>query len=485
MPFMKIARSCILALVCGSALAAEAPKPNILLVFTDDIGWGDPQCYNPQGKIPTPNIDKLAAEGMRFTHAHTPAALCAPTRYSMLTGNLPWRGRSTGGTWGFNVPSHIMPGQKTVAQLLKTSGYRSAMFGKAGIGGFWGTVPGAKPEKTPAPIEWGFDYSFLIPRGHQSKPHAFFENGISTVKLQNQSDPEWDASKVGARLLEKAYAFLDDHQAHHKDAPFYMHFCTDGAHSPYDPAETLNGKPLKGSTKMTDHTDMIHQTDILLGALVEALEKRGLRENTLVIYTSDNGGIPHERALGHDSVAGLRGEKSTIFEGGHRVPYIASWPGHIPAGSVRNQPVGTHDTVATALALAGVEIPTGQAIDSVSLVPVLSGKQDDDKPVREFLFTQSSPGRGVDEDNGFRAGQPAPEAKPKKKGKAKDKKDLAFAVYQGNWKLVISARGEPASLYNLSDDLAEEHNLIDRHPERVASMAKRYRELRNGAGVNN
>lgn len=467
----------LLVLASGHAIAADAPKPNVLVVLTDDIGWGDPQCYNPQGKIPTPNIDQLAAGGMRFTHAHTPAALCSPTRYSMLTGNFPWRGRAPGGAWGYNVPSQIMPGQKTVAQLLKTAGYRTAMFGKAGIGGFWGMVPDQKPDRTPAPVEWGFDYSFLIPRGHQSSPHAFFENGVTISALKKDNAPGWDASKIGATLLEKACGFLDDHQANHKDAPFYMHFCTDGAHGPYVPAETLNGQPLKGSTKMTDHTDMIHETDILLGALVDALEQRGLRENTLVIYTSDNGGLPFERALGHDSVAGLRGNKSTIFEGGQRVPYIANWPGRIPAGTVRNQPIGTHDSVATALALAGMEIPAGQAIDSVSLVPVLSGKQDDANPVRKVLFTQSSPGRGVDVDNGYRAGKPVPKDKSKARGKGK--KALAFAVYQGDWKLVISALGEPASLYDLSHDLGEEHNLLERNPERVASMAKIYRELRN------
>ncbi|MEP4077257.1 sulfatase family protein [Haloferula sp.] len=475
---VKLKLASILTLVCSSAFASEAPKPNILVVLTDDIGWADPQCYNPQGKIPTPSIDKLAAEGMRFTHAHTPAALCAPTRYSMLTGNFPWRGRAARGTWGHNVPSQIMPGQKTIAQLLRTAGYRTAMFGKAGIGGFWGMIPGQKPKRTLAPIAWGFDYSFLIPRGHQSTPFAFFENGITISDLKNNKAPDWDASKVGSALLEKATAFLDEHQSKHKDAPFYMHFCTDGAHSPFVPAKTLNGQILKGSTKMTDHTDMIHETDILLGALVDALEKRGLRDNTLVIYTSDNGGLPYERALGHDSVAGLRGNKSTIFEGGQRVPFVASWPGKIPSGTVRNQLVGAHDTVATSLELAGVQAPSGQVIDSVSLVPVLLGEQDDAKPVRSVLFTQSSPGRGVDEDNGYRANKPAAKTAKAEKGKGKNKKAIAFAVYEDHWKLVVSALGEPAALFDLSNDLAEENNLINRHPERVTSMAKQYRELR-------
>jgi arylsulfatase A-like enzyme len=277
--------------------------------------------------------------------------------------------------------------------------------------------------------------------------------------------------------LHKANAFLDDHVANHKDQPFYMHFCTDGAHGPYDPAETLAGRPLKGATKMTAHTDMILETDILLGALIDALEKRGLRDDTLVIYTSDNGGLPFEREHGHDSVAGLRGLKATIFEGGTRVPFVASWPGKIPVGTVRRQLIGSHDTVATSLELAGVAIPVGQAIDSVSLVPVLLGKRDDSHPVRQDLMTQSSPGRGPNVDKGYRAGKPGPEMEIKG-GKSGG---IAFAYYRGDWKLVITSSGKPAGLYDLTNDLAEENNLVANvnQAKRVAMMTEGYRSIRS------
>ncbi len=475
----------IIAAVAASGMtaqAAEARRPNILVLLTDDVGWGDPTCYNPKSKIPTPNIDKLAADGMRFTHAHTPAALCSPTRYSMLSGNYSWRGRAAAGVWGFNVPSAFKHGQKSVGRMLQAAGYRTAMFGKAGIGGFYARSKKEKPSKTLAPVAWGFDYSWIVPKGHQAPPLAFFENGVAATDIRNNRAPEWSHSKVGASLLEKAAGFLDDHLANHKDKPFYMHFCSDGAHGPYDPAARLAGQPLAGATKMTAHTDMVYETDILLGALVKALEKRGLRDNTLVIYVSDNGGLPFERDHGHDAVAGLRGLKSTIFEGGQRVPFVASWPGRIPKGTVRNQLIGAHDTVATALELAGVTVPKGQARDSISLVPVLLGKRDDKNPVRKTLLVQSSPGRGAFVDKGYRAGKPGPKTPEKTKGsKRKGGRQMAFALFAGNWKLVLQ-NGKPEALYDLTVDLAEENNLIadSTHASRVKQMTMQYQKIRTG-----
>jgi arylsulfatase A-like enzyme len=412
---------------------------------------------------------------MRFTHAHTPAALCAPTRYALLSGNYPWRGRAPGGTWGYNVPSQFKPGQQSVAQLLKPAGYRCAMFGKAGTGGYWGMQPGAKPAQTPAPVEWGFDHSLLIPRGHQSPPLAFFRDGISLSPITAGRAADWDHSKVGARLLADAVAFLETHAKEHPDQPFYLHFCSDGAHAPYVPAETLAGKKLKGVTGMTHHTDMVHEPDILLGELVATLDRLGLRKNTLIIYTSDNGGLPFERAQGHDAVAGLRGNKSTIFEGGTRVPFVAAWPERIAAGTTYAFPVGTHDLVATALDLAGLAKPAGQALDSVSLKPVLLGTQPKDQPIRQFLLTQSSPGRGPTVDNGFRAGQPQAGKRPPPKPGG----PMAFAVYQGDWKLILGPAGKPAALYNLATDLAEEKNLLASEPARAATLAAEFKRIRN------
>ncbi|MCP5545293.1 MAG: sulfatase-like hydrolase/transferase [Akkermansiaceae bacterium] len=470
-------RSLLAALMLLAAPLAAAKQPNILVILTDDVGWGDLPCYNPKSRIPAPAVDKLAAEGMRFTHAHAAAALCAPTRYSMLSGNYPWRGRSQKGTWGYNIPSQFRVGQKSIAQMLRDAGYRSAMFGKAGIGGFWGMKPGVPPVRTAAPVKWGFDHSLLIPRGHQAPPQAFFRDGITLSGLKRGKAPDWDASKVGATLLDDAVSFLKDHVRNHGDRPFFLHFCTDGAHEPYVPAVRIAGKKLKGVTGMTGRTDMVHETDILLGELVRTLETLGIRDDTLVIYTSDNGGLPFERAMGHDSVAGLRGKKSTIFEGGTRVPFIASWPGRVAPGTRYHHPIGTHDVVATALDLAGVEKPHGQAVDSVSLAPVLLGDVPVRTPLRDFLVTQSSPGRGPSVDFGYQAGKLKSATKAKKNKNSG--REMAFAIYQGDWKLVLDAGGRPVALYDLENDLGEETNLIDRHSDRVKALAAEFRRIRN------
>ena len=224
---------------------SSADKPNILVILTDDIGWGDFCSYNPKSKIPSPNLDRLVNEDMRFTNAHSPAGLCAPTRYSMVTGNYPWRGRNVGGTWKANRPSHLPDGQETVATLLKTAGYRTSMFGKAGFGGYYDMKEGnvvREGGEPLAPVRWGFDYSYLIPCGHQSPPFAFFENGVLVGEpLEGEAATYWDDRKVGQQLAKKAIAFLDRHLAQckteGKQRPFFMHFCTAGAHKPWAPAE--------------------------------------------------------------------------------------------------------------------------------------------------------------------------------------------------------------------------------------------------------
>jgi arylsulfatase A-like enzyme len=507
----------------GNVSAAEAPRPNIIYVMADDLGWGDFQCYFAKGKVPTPNIDKLAREGMRFTDAHTAAALCAPTRYTVATGNYTWRGRLPGGTWGWNQPPQFMPGQKTVGHLLQEAGYRTSLFGKLHYGGVFeqndaGKADFTKPMKV-GPREWGFTYSYVLLGGHQAPPYCFIENnrvdgdGAKVTELKagplnggaipatGPGLPDWDSRQVGQKLVEKVIAFIDSD----KDKPFYVHLSTDGAHGPYTPPDTLLGEPVKGVTKMSAKTDMDYEVDVVVGKLVEALTKRNLLEKTLIIVTSDNGGIPADReTFGHDAVGGLRGSKSYIWEGGHRVPFVAMWKGHVPAGEVRNQLVGTLDIVPTFVELAGGKFEADQMLDGVSLAPVLLGKRGDDQPVRETLLIQSSPGRdafseGIDKDGKSMAEKPKAggqkmtaaarkKAKNKmqnqlaRKGEKSGSDGMAHALRAGPWKLVFDIEhNAPVALYNLSDDLTEQKNLIadEAQKDRIARMDKIYRDIRS------
>lgn len=519
-----------LALICAALWLAltihsvvAVPRPNVVYIMADDIGWGDFQCYFSKGKVPTPNIDRLAREGMRFTDAHTAAALCAPTRYTVATGNYTWRGRLPGGTWGWHQEPQFLPGQKTVGHLLQEAGYRTGLFGKLHFGGVFESNAAGKPDFTKpmkvGPREWGFTDSYVLLGGHQAPPYCFIENNSvdgdgakvrdlaagplngGAVPSAGPGLPDWDSRKVGEKLVEKVIAFMDAG----KEQPFYVHLSTDGAHGPYTPPETLRGSPVKGVTQMSAKTDMAHEVDVIVGKLVEALTQRNLLENTLMIVTSDNGGIPADReTFGHDAVGGLRGAKSLIWEGGHRVPFVAMWKGHVPAGTVRNQLIGTLDIVPTFVELAGGKFEPDQMLDSVSLAPVLLGQRGDDQPVRETMLIQSSPGRDAFTDV---AGSKGPDIPKRRKGagqkisaeefkKAKNRAHnqiakkgeksgsdgMAHALRQGAWKLVFDIEHDQAvALYNLDDDLNEQKNLIAEaaQKERIAQMDKIYRDIRS------
>ncbi|MDR2754194.1 MAG: sulfatase-like hydrolase/transferase, partial [Planctomycetaceae bacterium] len=387
--------------VSGSIQADEKSvqkenRPNILLIHADDVGWGDFTSYNSASKIHTPEIDRLAQTGIRFTNAHTPAALCAPTRYALLTGNYPWRGRYPAGDWNWHTDTQFLPGQKTFGHFLQQAGYRTAMFGKANLGLVYEKMiddktPDFSSKLAEGPIQWGFDYSYIIPRGHQSFPYAFYENNIlvgdpskitqlkagkvngGQVNSDGPGVPDWDSSQTGRILTEKVLAFIDNHLEQNKkdgkNKPFLIHFNTDGAHGPYTPPETLFGRKVAGETQMAAHTDMILEVDVIVGHLVKSLKERNLYTNTVIIVTSDNGGIPAEREkFGHDAVGGLRGNKSTIWEGGTRVPFIVHWgddsinSSKIKPGTVTDQVVGTHDLAATFAEIAGVEPGEDQAL---------------------------------------------------------------------------------------------------------------------------
>jgi arylsulfatase A-like enzyme len=377
------------------------------------------------------------------------------------------------------------------------------------------------------PVEWGFDYSYIIPRGHMTFPYVFYENNVlvgdpsklttlksgkvngGLVTSDGPGDPTWDSSQTGRILTEKIIEFIDNHLSQNKkngtDKPFLIHFNTDGAHGPFTPPETLFGKKLAGHTKITAHTDMVYEVDIIAGRLVNILKERDIYANTIIVITSDNGGIPSDRVTSrHDAVGDLRGFKSTIWEGGTRVPFIVHWGDDTETGSkikpgiVTNQVIGTHDLAVTFAEIAGVEPGEEQALDSVSFLPVLFGKQSEDKPIRESLLIQSAPASDIQFpftefleplNNSQRpiadllASNPAAMQSHTSHAKAAQDKGfdgIGHAVLKNNWKLFFGLQDEPQFLANLNDDPKEQTNLLEKseNKNRIEEYQAIYKSIR-------
>lgn len=476
------------ALFCEKC-RGEFSRPNVLVFLMDDMGIGDTRVYWPEAKVTMPHLEGLARKGMVFTDAHSPSSVCAPTRYSLLTGNYPWRGRNENGTWMFNQPSQILPGQQTTGDLLKNAGYRTAFFGKAHLGGTVYSKTTGEPltgwtidytdidfsrRLEDGPLDHGFDSVYELPNGIQGKPYAFFENGKlvgdpetlrmwekgrygnSVIEVNGFGVPEWDSSQAGPILTEKAVGFLRDHFRKNREVgtrrPFYMHYCSQSCHYPHTPPEELMGDPVKGVSGLGPHLDMLVEADLTLGKLIEELDHAGELENTLILFTSDNGGLIWDEAMqqGHNSSGDLRGAKAVIWEGGHRVPFIVRWDRRVDAGSRSAQLIGLQDVYATLAELTGQLPDAGQGLDSCSFLPVLTGEQD--AFGRQTLFVQSN----VENQPGQR---------------------FMKMVREGDWKLITDRNLKPVELYNLDRDPQEKQNLIH-HPEQQVRIQRMHAEIR-------
>lgn len=398
---------------------AQESKPNIILVLADDVGLGDIAFYHRQRTgakevVPTPNLDRLISDGMRFDNAFSPASLCAPSRFSMLTGNYPFRNYKNFGVWHPYDPTGVEPNFTTSARIAKATGYRTAFLGKWGLGGsmykkasqeiyqekdfnFKNNLDKIDFTRVRGPNYLGFDYSCSLPEGIQNTPFAFYENEqwmplkkdselkvISAVqtaynkahKHKNRGgmgDSNWDPRDAGRILVDKAVQFIDEHHQFHSDKPFFMYYCASAVHIPHTPPESLKGIKIAGSTP-GHHGDMIRELDVQIGLLRAVLKKNGLGENTLFIFTSDNGGLKRNKKMlsaGHDSSNGFRAVKGSIYEGGHRVPFIATWPGEIAPNSHSLELIIAHDVVATLTAITAQSLNREQVLDSKNLLPLL------------------------------------------------------------------------------------------------------------------
>lgn len=461
------------------------PKhPNIIWIMADDMGYGDLGCYGAT-KIPTPNMDRVAAEGIRFTDAHSSSAVCTPSRYSVLTGRYCWRTRLKGGVdGGFSLPL-IDPARLTVASLLKHHGYATAAVGKWHVGLEWQPKRGEQIDRNRwadeghvdysrpiigGPTAVGFDYFFGIAGSLDMPPYCFIENdrtvGIPTEEKEPYNaqqkkgymTPGWRDDQVDVEHAKRAIAWMERHVADRADDPFFLYLTPAAPHRPCMPPDFAEGKSQAGP-----RGDMVWMVDWVVGRILEALDRLGCRDDTLLVVTSDNGAHLADvdgETYGHKSCGELRGFKGCIWEGGHRVPLIARWPGRIEAGSTSDQTVGLMDLTATCAALVGAELPTNAAEDSYSILPALLGETVE-VPARDSTVHHSVGGM--------------------------------FAIREGSWKLIDgrgSGRGSaygsdadqeddhPGQLYDMQDDWQETRNLWSEHPDRVEQLTDRLRQAK-------
>ncbi len=474
------------------AAAGDGP-PNVVFILADDLGYGDVGPYKTTtSTIPTPNIDRLAQEGMIFTDAHTPSSVCAPSRYSLLTGNYPYRGRDRWGVWRFTHKSNFLSGQQTVADILRAANYATAFIGKMHLGGdFYAKNSNSIYRGSDAtqidftrqfrngPTDHGFDYSWVTTNGIQASLYAYFENetyipinqnepgivaldigpmGGGVIQRAGFGDANWDSSLVGPTLTQKAVEFIDSHNNQYGTSkPFLLYYSTQAIHEPNTPPATLAGQPVQGVSGIDAKADMIYELDLQVGQIIDALESRGIAENTLIIFTSDNGGNASwtHKVAGHDSVNGLRGRKTLIYAGGHGVPFIAKWGDGTPAGSliapgsVSQQMISAQDWVAAMYDLTNQNTPEDQALDSANIMPILLGQQPENNPVRNELIIQAA---HWGEHNSYRG------------------------IRVDDWELVMDPDDNPIELYNLANDLAQQNNLINnsQHAARITAMLNSY-----------
>ncbi len=460
-------------LLLAGSLAIEAGsgyKPNIIYLLADDLGYGDVQCLNPRGKIPTPNLNRLAQEGMTFTDAHANSSVCTPTRYGILTGRYNWRSRLKKGVLGGMSPPLIEDGRMTVAAFLQANGYQTACVGKWHLGMDLPKDGNEIDWRQPiahGPRSFGFDYYYGISASLDMPPYVYIENDrftrVPTKVADAMANPafhragpiadDFSFAEVLPHLTDKAVGYIEEQAK--TGQPFFLYFPMTGPHTPIVPREEF-----KGRTGLGDYGDFCVEVDAMAGRVFAAVRQAGIATNTLIIFTSDNGCSPaanfaHLESLGHYPSAQFRGTKADIFDGGHREPFLVCWQGHIAPGSTSTELICHTDFLATCADLLGRKLPDTAGEDSVSLLPLLLG-QPHSKPLREAVVHHSING--------------------------------SFAIRQGRWKLELcpdsggwsdpkpgspgSLTLPPTQLYDLSRDIGERTNVAAKHPEVVAQLSR-------------
>lgn len=484
-----------MAVFASGILAAHAQqepkgKPNVVYILADDMGYGDLSSLNPGSKIRTPNMDNLVKQGVSFTDAHSNSAVCTPTRYGILTGRYAFRSSLKKGVLNGFSKSLIEPGRMTVADFMKDNGYHTACIGKWHLGLDWAKLDPAQAiqelksgEKITAdfkdnvdftaavkggPADHGFDYSYIIPASLDMAPYCYIRNGkvetLPTAMTAGQSEqdgrgsmrrsgkmsPDFDFQQVLPRFVNESVKYIDEQAALKSKAPFFLYLPLPSPHTPWVPTEEF-----KKATGIGNYGDYVAETDYMIGKVMAALEKNGLADNTIIVVTSDNGSDwkPSDiEQSGHLANYIYKGRKADIYEAGHRIPFIARWPGHIPAGITSTQTMCTTDLFATLAAVLNKPLPAQAAEDSFNMLGAFEGKTKD-KQIRESIIHHSLGGY--------------------------------FAIRKGKWKLTTAlgsggftepriatpiAGEAPGTLYDIDKDPEEKANLYDKNPEIVKEL---------------
>ena len=491
----------VAAMVPVKLRAGDAKPPNIVVIYADDLGYGDVSCYGAT-KVKTPNIDGFAAQGLRFTNAHSPSATCTPSRYAMLTGEYAWRRKGTGIARG-DARMIIQPGRTTLPLIMQRAGYKTGAIGKWHLGlGAQGRELDWNTEITPGPLDIGFDYCFLIPATGDRVPCVYMENrrvvgldpkdpirvsfgkpigdeptgkdhpellkmhpshghnqtiinGISRIGyMSGGKTARWVDEDMADTITGKAKDFIEKH----KDRPFFLYFSTHDIHVPRMPHPRFAGKSGLGP-----RGDAIVQFDFCTGEILKTLDRLNLSENTLVIFTSDNGPVVDdgykdqavEKLSGHKPSGPLRGGKYSAFDAGTRVPFIVRWPGRVKEG-LSDALVCQIDFMASLAALIGRKLAPEDAPDSFDILAALLGKS---PTGRDHLVEHAR----------------------------------VLSLIKGQWKYIEPGKGPKVNkntntelgldrqpqLYNLKNDLGEKHNVASEHPEIVRELAGLLKKIRD------
>lgn len=448
------------------------------------MGYGDIGAFNPNGKIATPHIDSLAAQGMKFTDAHSPSSVCSPTRYGILTGRYSWRSELKSGVLTGKSPALIPAGRSTVASLLQSKGYRTAFIGKWHLGWDWalkdstdfgGEGWDAKdfdnldfnaPIKN-TPNDLGFDYAYGHSGSLDMAPYVYVENGKITAKVDHITEDtgkytwwrkgptasDFVHEDVTSNFFRKSMDYIEDSAS--QDAPFFLYLALPSPHTPILPTKAWQGK-----SGINTYADFIMMIDDYIGQVVKTVATQGITENTMIVFTSDNGSSPQAdfevlAERGHHPSYIYRGHKADIYEGGHRIPFIVKWPGQIQPGSISDKTICRTDLMATCAGIVGTELSDNEAEDSFSMLPLFSNPNATDYQ-REATVHHSI--------NGSFAIR-------------KENLKLIFCPGSGGWSdPKPNAKGiddlPESQLYDLAEDPEEKENLYLEHPEKAEELKK-------------